>query len=238
MFHPVALPPDYQFKFDIPFEEINIALNEKDNLNLVKFFPRDSISKGVILYFHGNRGNLTRYAKYVGNFTKHGYEVWIVDYPGYGKTTGQFTEQKVYMQAMEMYKLAKVKFDRNTIIVYGKSLGSGIASWLASKISCRRLILETPYFSMPDLFASYAPIFPVAAMTQFKLPTGEYLTHVKAPVIIFHGTVDHVIPMSCAVKLKKVLKAGDEFVTIDKGSHHDLHDFPLFINKLDAVLSL
>ncbi|MDQ6904213.1 MAG: lysophospholipase [Bacteroidota bacterium] len=238
MFHPIALPPDYQFKFDIPFEEINIALNEKDNLSLVKFFPPDSIPKGVVVYFHGNRGNVIRYSKYAGNFTKHGYEVWIVDYPGYGKTTGKFTEQKVYMQAMEIYKLAKVKFDSNDIIVYGKSLGSGIASWLVSKKSCKRLILETPYFSIPDLFASYAPIYPVDAMTHFKFPTGEYLTNVKAPITIFHGSDDHVIPMSCAAKLKKVLKPGDEFVTIDKGSHNDLNEFPLFHEKLDSVLSL
>jgi alpha-beta hydrolase superfamily lysophospholipase len=237
MFHPVTLPRDHQFKFDIPFEEINIPLNEKDNLSLVKFFPSDSMPKGVVLYFHGNRDNVIRYSKYAGNFTKHGYEVWIVDYPGYGKTTGKFTEKNVYTQAMEVYKLAKVKFDSTNIIVYGKSLGSGIASWLASKKSCGRLILETPYYSIPDLFANYAPIYPVNAMTHFKFPTGEYLKDVKAPITIFHGTDDRVIPMSCAAKLKSVLKPGDEFVTIDKGSHNDLNEFALFHKKLDSVLS-
>ena len=122
MFNPITLSRDYQFTFDKPFEEINIPLNEKDNISLVKFLPSDSMTKGVVLYFHGNRSNIIRYSKYAGNFTKHGYEVWIVDYPGYGKTTGKFTEQKVYMQAMEVYQLAIVKFDSNHIIVYGKSL--------------------------------------------------------------------------------------------------------------------
>jgi len=238
LFHPVPLPSDYQYKFNVPFKEINIPLNAKDNLNLVQFFPKDSTPKGVVLYFHGNRDNINRYAKYAVNFTKHGYEVWMIDYPGYGKTTGKLTEQNLYMQAEEMYKLANTKFEKNNIIVYGKSLGSGIGSWLASKNTCKQLILETPYYSIPDLFSTYAPIYPVNAMTHFKFPNGEYLKEVKAPVIILHGSADGVIPISCASKLKNVLKPGDEFVTIDKGSHNDLNDFPLFHEKLDSVLSL
>ncbi|MEO8416497.1 MAG: alpha/beta fold hydrolase [Ginsengibacter sp.] len=238
MFHPIPLPPGYQYKFDIPFREVNIPLNATDNLNLVQFLPEDSIPKGVVLYFHGNRDNINRYAKYVTNFTKHGYEVWITDYPGYGKTTGNFTEEDVYKQAMEVYKLANSKFEKNNIIVYGKSLGSGIASWLASKVPCRRLILETPYYSIPDLFNIHAPIYPVDAMSKFKFPTGEYCKKVTAPVTIFHGNSDWVIPYSCAEKLKKILKPGDEFITIDQGTHNDLNRFPLFHAKLDSVLSL
>jgi alpha-beta hydrolase superfamily lysophospholipase len=237
MFHPAPLSPDYQFKFDIPFKEINIPLNAKDNLSLVQFFPGDSIAKGVVLYFHGNRDNINRYAKYASNFTKHGYEVWMIDYPGYGKTTGKFTEENVYMQAKEMYKLANSRFGKDSIIVYGKSLGSGIASYLASKKICKRLILETPYYSIPDLFSHYAPVFPVNAMTHFKFPTGEYLKEVNIPVTIFHGNDDGVIPYSCAAKLKKVLKQSDEFITIDKGTHNDLNNFALFHEKLDSLLS-
>jgi pimeloyl-ACP methyl ester carboxylesterase len=238
MFHPTPLSPDYQFKFDIPFKEINIPLNAKDNLSLVQFFPGDSIAKGVVLYFHGNRDNINRYSKYASNFTKNGYQVWMIDYPGYGKTTGTFTEENVYMQAKEMYKLANSRFRTDSIIVYGKSLGSGIASYLASKKICMRLILETPYYSIPDLFSHYAPIFPVNAMTHFKFPTGDYLKEVNIPITIFHGSDDGVIPYSCAAKLKKVLKQGDEFITIDKGAHNDLNNFVLFHEKLDSVLSL
>jgi alpha-beta hydrolase superfamily lysophospholipase len=238
MFHPKPLPPDYQFKFNIPFKEVNIPLNATDNLNLVQFFPKDSLPKGVVLYFHGNRDNINRYARYATNFTKHGYEVWITDYPGYGKSTGKLTEENMYLQAREVYKLANSKFKDDSIIVYGKSLGSGIASYLASKKNCRRLILETPYYSIPDLFSSYAFIYPVNAMSHFTFPTGEYLKEVKAPVTIFHGNADRVIPYSCAARLKKVLKPGDEFITIDKGSHNDLNYFPQFHTKLDSVLSL
>ena len=238
LLHPTPLSSDYRFKFNTPFKEVNIPLNATDNLNLIQFFPNDSTPRGVVLYFHGNKGNVNRYAEYAVNFTKHGYEVWMVDYPGYGKTTGKFTEENIYMQAREVYKLAHTKFHEDSIVVYGKSLGSGIASWLASRKPCRRLILETPYYSIPDLFSHYALVYPVDMLAKFKFPTGEYLTDVKAPVTIFHGSDDWIIPYRRAAKLKKVLKPGDEFITIDKGSHNNLNDFSLFHEKLDSVLSL
>ena len=238
LFRPKPLLPDYQFKFNIPFKEVNIPLNPTDNLNIVQFLTQDSIPKGVVLYFHGNRDNVNRYARYAMDFTKHGYEIWIVDYPGYGKTTGKLSEENLYMQAKEVYKLASSKFKGNRIIVYGKSLGSGIASYLASKKACRRLILETPYYSIPDLLSNYTPFYPVGILSHFKLPTGEYLKEVNIPITIFHGSDDWIIPYRCAAKLKQFLKPGDEFITIDNGSHNNLHNFHQFNEKLDSVLSL
>ncbi|HZW70808.1 MAG TPA: alpha/beta fold hydrolase, partial [Hanamia sp.] len=155
LFHPEALPRDFEFKFNIRFKEVNIAMNKTDTLNLVQFFPPDSLPKGVVIYFHGNTGNLIKYAKYVPNFTKHGYEVWIPDYPTFGKTTGKLTEENMYQQAREVYKLALSKFATDSIIVYGMSLGSGVASHVAANFHCKRLILETPYYSIPSLLSHY-----------------------------------------------------------------------------------
>lgn len=238
MFHPEPLPKDYVFKFDMPFKEVTIPMNARDTLDLLQFFPKGAVSKGVVLYFHGNRGNINRYAKYAGNFTKKGYEVWIPDYPGFGKTTGELTEANMNKQAREIYKLAHSKFSADSIIVYGKSLGTGVASFIAAKQQCKRLILETPYYSIPSLFSSYAPIYPTNRMSHFKFPVAEYLKEVEEPITIFHGTSDGVIFYSQASKLKKVLKPGDEFVTIEEGGHNNLNDFALFHSKLDSVLDL
>ena len=238
LFHPKALPPDFQFNFDVPFKEVNIPMTETDTLNLIQFFPSDSVAKGVVIYFHGNSDNVTRYAKHATNFTKHGYEVWIPDYPTYGKTTGKLTEKNMYKQATEVYKLAHSKFSADSIIVYGKSLGSGVASHIAANNKCKRLILETPFYSISSLFRHYAPIYPVNTMSHFKFPVGENLKEVKAPVTIFHGTDDGVIPYSNASKLKKDLKPGDEFITIEGGAHNNLVTFPLFQAKLDSLLDV
>ena len=96
LFHPKALPQDFQFKFDVPFKEVNIPMTETENLNLIQFFPTDSTRKGVVIYFHGNSDNVIRYARHATNFTKDGYEVWMPDYPTYGKTTGKLNEETFY----------------------------------------------------------------------------------------------------------------------------------------------
>lgn len=224
------------YKFGVPFKEVDIPISHSENLNLVQFLPRDSLRKGVVLYFHGNMQNILHYAKFADNFTRLGYEVWMPDYPGFGKTTGVLTEKKLYQEALLVYKLANLRYKADSIILYGRSFGTGIASQLASVRDCRRLILETPYVSIPALFAWYAPVYPTAFMAKLKLPVNEYITEVTAPVSIFHGTDDEIIPYSTTEKLKKILKPADEFITIEKGKHNDLNDFTLFHHKLDSLL--
>ena len=203
---------------------------------MVKFFPAGSLRKGVVIYFHGNRGNINRYAKFADPFVRNGYEVWMEDYPGFGKSTGERNERILYQQAEQVYKMALSKYPKDSIVIYGKSLGTGIAAYLASVKDCKQLILETPYFSIPDLFGCYAPMFPVSRMITYKIPANEYLQEVKVPITIFHGTDDGVIPYRCAAKLKAVLKPADHFITIENGSHHNLGKFPLFQQKLDSLL--
>lgn len=236
MFHPEVLSEDYRFSFSEPFEEVNIPMTHEINLNLIKFFPKDSVRKGVVLYFHGNRQNVIRYEKFVSNFTSKGYEVWMPDYPGYGKSTGEISEKLMNEEATQVYRLAHSVFQADSIIVYGKSLGTGVASFIASKQKIKRLILETPYYSIPSLFSSYAPIYPTGRMAHFKFPVGEYLQHVNVPITIFHGTSDRVISYRQASKLKSILKSSDEFITIENGTHNNLNDFPLFHEKLDSIL--
>ena len=236
LLHPIPYDQDYAYNFNKPFKEINIPINHHENFNIVQFFPKDSVRKGVVLYFHGNRINITHYAAFADNFTRFGYEVWMPDYPGFGKTTGELTEKKLYDEALLAYKLANLKFKTDSIIIYGKSFGTGIASQLASVKDCRRLILETPYYSIPALFGYYAPIYPTSYMSKFKLYINEYLQEVTAPVTIFHGTDDEIIPYSVTEKLKDVLKPADEFITIQKGKHNNLNDFTLFHQKLDSIL--
>ena len=235
LFHPVPLPQNFQFKFDVPFKEVNIPMNKTDTVNLIQFLPADSAAKGVLLYFHGNSDNVIRYERNAKIFTKNGYEVWIPDYPTYGKTTGELTEENVYKQAKEVYKLAHSKFSSDSIFVYGKSLGTGVASYIAAKEKCAGLILETPYYSIPSLFNTYAPIYPTGRMSHFKFPVGGYLEEVTEPVIIFAATSDKVIPFRNAAKLKKVLKPGDKFITIENGAHNNVTSSQIFQEKIDSM---
>jgi hypothetical protein len=138
---------------------------------------------------------------------------------------------------MQLYRLANTRFTPENIIIYGKSMGTGIAAQLASKVNCKRLILETPYYDFPSVIKHYLPFYPVDRMLHYKIPTFLYLQNVSAPITIFHGTSDGVITYSNAKRLIPFLKKEDEFITIKGGSHNDLYTFKETIRKLDSLLT-
>jgi alpha-beta hydrolase superfamily lysophospholipase len=236
IFHPQKLPADYQYKFDVPFRQIDLPVNEEKNLSIVQFTVPDSIRKGIVLYFHGNRSNINRYAVHASSFTRNGYDVWMIDYPGFGKTTGKRSEQALYDDALTFYSMALSQVPMERIVIYGRSLGSGIAAQLASVRGCKKLILETPYFSMEALARQYFFIYPVITMTKYSLPTHQFIMNTRAPVTIFHGTRDRVVPYKHGKWLAEK-KPGTELITIEKGKHNNLAEFPLFQQKLDSLLA-
>ena len=237
LFHPVTLKRDHNYNFPEKHKDINIPINENSNLNIVQFFSTDTVTRGIVLYFHGNKKNISWYTKYTPYFTTRGYEVWMIDYPGFGKSTGKFTERTLYNWSDYLYSFARKRFSGDSIIIYGKSMGTGIATRLASLQPSKRLILETPYYDFPSLIKQYFPFYPVDWMLHYKMPTHLYIQNVNAPITIFHGTDDGVIRYRNGSRLKKFLKPGDEFVTIKDGEHNDLYTFKETINKLDSVLS-
>lgn len=237
LFHPQKLSPEHIYNFQTPFKEINLAINNEKNLSIIQFTVPDSVCKGVVLYFHGNRKNIERYAPSAVNFTRNKYEVWMIDYPGFGKSTGKRTEQILYDDAATLYKMARARFSKDSIIVYGKSIGTGIASQLASVKDCKRLILETPYYSIETMMSHYAFIYPISLMTKYHFPNDKYFKKIEVPVTLFHGTKDEIIPYIQSVKLVKE-NALANLITIEKGKHNNLNDSPLFHQQLDSLLQL
>jgi len=238
LFHPVAVDIHTPYHFDQPFKEVNIPYNKETNINVIQFTHTGAdTARGVVLYFHGNKENISRYAPYATDFTPHGYEVWMIDYPGYGKSTGKFSEEDLYAYALVLYKLARSRWRPDQIIIYGKSLGTGVAAELADVRDCQRLILECPYYSMTSLVRHYLPLWPVGSMMHYKFPTYEHLPKVTAPITIFHGTSDGVVPYSNASRLKPLLKKGDEFITIEGGGHNDLADHQEFKSRILSFLT-
>lgn len=237
-FQRVPLPGNHTYAFGMPYKEVNLAFDKISNINIIQFESAGNSKRGAVLYFHGNRKNISWYAKYAPAMTKAGYEVWMIDYPGFGKSTGKLEEELLYAYALQMYKLARKKFSPDSLVIYGKSMGTGIATQLAGHYPAKRLILETPYYSFASVGAHFFPIYPMEQMVHIKLPTYEYLPQVKIPVHIFHGTTDWIIPYSNSKKLQPFLKTGDEFITIDGAGHNNLSEYPLFQHKLDSLLKL
>ena len=238
LLHPVSLPSDYKFQFKAPFEERLVQYNGITSFDIVRFKSQTDSTKGAVIYCHGNMENVNRYAKFANYFTQHGYEVWMMDYPSFGKSTGKFNEAIVYTETLQVYKMVRAAgFSPDSIIIYGKSLGTGIASQLASVRDCKILILESPYYSVANLATHYCWMYPVNFLLRYHIPTNEYLKKVTAPVTIFHGTDDETIPFDNAEKLQKeVFKKGDTLIPIKGGHHNDLNDFPLMQQELNSLL--
>ncbi|MEP7319389.1 MAG: alpha/beta hydrolase [Panacibacter sp.] len=239
LLHPTPLPASYKFDFKDSFTEQQLYYDNNTSFNIVKFtLPKGTTKKGLIIYFHGNMDNITHYATFAPNFTKNSYEVWMMDYPGFGKSTGELNENILYTEALEVYKMARGAGNTpSSIIIYGKSLGTGIAAQLASVRDCKRLILECPYYSIENLAGYYGWMYPTSWFVHYKIPTNEYLKKVKAPVTIFHGTSDGTIPFSNSAELKsESLKPGDELIEVEGADHNNLYDFEVVKKSLDSLL--
>lgn len=233
-YHPVKVSADSTYRFEQPFRELNIPYNRTSTINIIQF-QTSSEPKGVVLYFHGNRENIGHYAGYAKNFTEYGYEVWMMDYPGFGKSTGPFTEQMIYNWSLLLYKLARSRYEPSQIIIYGKSLGTGFATQLASIRDCRNLVLETPYYSLPFLLQHYLPVYP-SNILKLQVPTYAYMKDVTAPVTIFQGTSDWTVTKGNAEKLKQFLKPTDKVLFIDGGEHNNLPTYQVYQDELRRLL--
>lgn len=225
LFHPVSLKKEHRYAFSQPHQEIDIPINEKSSINIIQFRSTDTSVKGVVLYFHGNKKNIGWYAQYAPYFTSEGYEVWMIDYPGYGKSTGKLTEATLYEWAEILYRFARSRYKPEQIIVYGKSMGTGIAAYLASREPCQQLLLETPYYDFPSVVRHYLPFYPVQYLLHYQFPTHQYLARTRVPILIFHGTSDRVVSYSHTERLKKFLKPTDTIITLPGGGHNDLFNF-------------
>ena len=233
IFHPKALPGDHKFSFEQSFEENNIPFG-KENLSIVKFKPA-APRKGIVLFFHGNMDNVEHYRQYPSLFTRNDHEVWMIDYPGFGKSTGKRTERIIYQQAVFMYNLAAQQMHADSIIIYGKSLGTAPASYLASIKACKLLVLETPFYNMPELAGDHFPIYSLFPLVRYSFPNNLHVQKTKSPVLIFHGTNDNVVPYKEG-KLLATENPHAKLITIDKGTHNDLFGFELYQREMDSIL--
>lgn len=234
IFFPQKLAIDHQFHFAGDFEEKFFQVDEETMVHALHFFSKNP--KGVILYFHGNAGALDNWGEVADDFVKMNYDVLISDFRGFGKSTGKISEAGFYQDAQMMYDALLKKYDTSQIIIYGRSLGSGVAVDLAAKNKAQQLILETPFANFADLAQNRFKIFPVKALLKFRFSNKDKLEKIDYPIHIFHGTNDQVIPYQHAKELKSVLKTGSTFTTIKLGNHNNLFTFQEYWTKIKAIL--
>lgn len=217
------LTQDYPYSFDTPFEEQNFEMEDGAVINALHF-KADS-SKGIIYYHHGNAGNLVRWGVIAAYFVQFGYDVLIYDYRGYGKSSGERSEKTLHQDAQHIYNELKKKWTDQEIIIYGRSLGSGMACHLAAHNNAKMLILETPFYSMQSMANWRFPFLPNTLLIKYDMLNWKRLQEANLPIHIFHGTDDGVVPYWSGKKLYEAAKAKATLTTIEGAQHNNLIEF-------------
>lgn len=236
IFLPSKLPVDYSYSFTQPFEEIFITTTDGAVLNGIHF--KQEQPEGVIVYYHGNAGDLSRWGDIALFFVEKNYDVIIMDYRTYGKSTGKLSEEALYNDGQLFYEYALEHYDESVITLYGRSLGTGIAAWVASENKPFQLILETPFYSLLDLGKSRFPYLPVQWFLKYPLKTYEYISEVSCPIAFFHGTDDTVVPYNSGLRLfNSVAVDKNSFYSIKGGQHNNLKEFQVYRDGIQEILS-
>lgn len=209
------------------------------NGNIHALLVKAENPKGLIFYLHGNTGGLNRWQVMADELASYGFDVFTMDYRGYGKSTGRRTEAIMHRDAEYCFDWACDRFNHESIIIYGRSLGSGFATRLAARRRANALVLETPFYNLIDVAKFYLPFFPVSTLLRFKFRNDQHILHVNCPIKMFHGTADKVVPYSSAFKLfSKAHKIKDiRLTTIAGGKHSNLNAYPLFREQMQAFFS-
>jgi len=234
IFKPEKLRQDFEFKYDIPFKELFFDIEPGVRINGLHFYREKP--KGLILYLHGNTRSIKGWAKYAVDFYRYDYDVVLVDYRGFGKSTGKRSEREMMADMQFVYEHLLGQYPQHHLLVYGRSLGSGFASKLASDNNPRYLILDAPFYNFTRVVERFLPFLPVRFLLMYKLRTDKWLRHINCHTYIIHGTRDKLIPIKHSEKLQQINPHKITLIRIHGGGHNNLPTFPEYHNFVRDIL--
>lgn len=235
LFKPEKLPKDFEFKYpNLQFKEYNLEMEPGINISGIHFRVEEPV--GVVFYLKGNSRSIKGWGKYAIDFTRQGFDVVMVDYRGFGKSTGRRTEDNIKEDLQYVYDQIKKQVEEKYIILYGRSLGSGFAAKLASLNNPRMLVLESPFYSLTKLTKRFLPFLPMSLLMRYPIRTYKYLQYVSCPIKIVHGTNDKLIPFKNAVSLSKINPEITRLYPVIGGGHNSLHTFEEYHRMMEEIL--
>lgn len=233
LFFPYQLPQNYQYQFDGLFEEINLKTKDRTTLHGVHF--KVEKPKGVVLFLHGNGGTVNDWGQDASFYTNLGYDIFYLDYRGYGKSGGKIkNEKQLITDAQLVYDCLKELYNESEIIVSGTSIGTGIAVQLAANNQPKMLFLNAPYASLQQVIKEKMRIVP-NFIIKYKLKSEVFISKINCPIVAFHGDKDEVIPNHHSEQLKA--KFPKIQLTILKGfGHNNIPNSEKYIRIMTDIL--
>lgn len=239
LFYPEKLESAYQFNFKEDFEEHELKTTDGVLLNSLLFKVKEP--SGLIFYLHGNGGSLKYWGTQAKFFNDLNYDVFLIDFRGYGKSGGEISNEKQFYNDTQLaYDFVKQLYPEEEIVVLGSSLGTGAASWLSVNNHPNQVILLSPYYSIPDLKNNLSnlkilKIIP-SFLLKYKFKNYENIENGNAPVTIMHSNQDDLIYFGSSVKLSNHFKPGDTLISINTVGHSIHHENEFVQNELRRIL--
>jgi len=234
-FRPELLPAHFQYKYPFPFDEVHFDMEDGGYINGIHFKVPNS--KGVICYFKGNSRSVKGWGKFAKDFVGKGYDFFMIDYRGFGKSKGKRTEATLYNDAQTVYKWLLTQYNEENIIVYGRSMGSGIGARIASWNNPKMLILDSPYYSFLYQVKRYGFWVPLSLLLRYQIRTDRYLKKVHCPIFLIHGTKDRLISFKQSQLLAQINPSQTKLFAIEGGGHNDLPSFAEYHDYLYDILN-
>lgn len=236
LFKPERLPQEFQYHYkNQKVDEYHVDTRDGAVINGLHF--KVDNPKGVVLYLKGNSKSIKGWGKFAVDFTRHKYDVIMIDYRGFGKSTGRRSQKAIKNDLQLIYNKIRDRVDEKYIILYGRSMGSGFATKLASTNNPKMLILDAPYYSLTNVTKRYAPFMPLSVILKYPLPTYKWLKYVQCPIHIIHGTNDKLIPFSSSVKLSKINPKLTRLWSVIGGGHKNLNEFEDYHKMLAEIIN-
>lgn len=234
VFNATKLPKNYKFNFNENFQEFNIPSFDSEKINGLLFTTPNP--KGLVFYLHGNAGMLNTWGGISKNYTNLGYDFFIMDYRGFGKSEGEIdSETQVNNDIKIVYNELEKRYNPNTIIIIGYSIGTGPATYLASNVQTKALVLQAPFYNFNEFSTSSVPYYP-DFLKNFRFETNKNIIKIKSPIYIFHGNEDRLIPIENSLKLKKLMKVNDQLFELKNQNHIGINENTEFQEKLKLIL--
>ena len=236
IFHPEPLPADYRFDLDHPgqrVDEVRIAVPEGE-IHALHF--RQPAARGLVFYLHGNGGNLATWTVNADFYRDLGYDLFMLDYRGYGKSRGRITsEAQLHADVRAAWDTVAPAYAGRPVVVLGRSLGTALATWLARDVRPDLLVLVTPYTSALALARQHYPFVP-GALVRYPLRNDTLIGEIASPVLLLHGTADDLTPLEHARTLLALARSPAELQVIAGAGHDDIHGFPAYRQGLATHL--
>lgn len=204
------------------FETVTFSTKDGESLH-AWWIPAEGEERGVLLFSHGNAGNISGRLESAAIFNKLGLSVLLFDYRGYGQSTGTPNEEGLYQdgQAAWTYLTQERGVDPLNIVLYGRSLGGGVATWLATRHQCAALIVEATFTSVPDVAAEHYRFLPVRLLARSKFDNLSRISQIQAAALmVIHSPHDEIIPYAHGQRLYEAARGNKTFLEIE-GGHND-----------------